>query len=81
MAKAILEYDLNEFDDKQAHLRAVKSTDMAIVLHDIQYNLHKRIEHQLEVGEYTIMDVVEMYRSEIAGLFEENGIDLDDLIR
>jgi hypothetical protein len=81
MAKAILEYDLNEFDDKQAHLRAVKSTDMAIVLHDIQYNLHKRIEHQLEVGEYTIMDVVQMYRSEIAELFEENSIDLDDLIR
>lgn len=30
--KAILEYDLTEFDDKQAHLRAVKSLEMALCL-------------------------------------------------
>jgi hypothetical protein len=81
MAKATLEYDLNDFDDAMAHRRAIKSTDMAIILHEIQFNLHKRIEHQLEAGEFTDMDVVEIYRSEIAGLFEENNVNLDDLIR
>ena len=32
MAKAILEFDLNDPDDQMAHLRAVKSLDMALVL-------------------------------------------------
>ena len=32
MAKAILEFDLNDSDDVMAHMRAVKSLDMASVL-------------------------------------------------
>jgi len=86
MAKAILEYDLNDFDDAMAHRRAVKSTDMAIVLHELEYNLHKRIERELEVKEFqgirpTEFDVIEMYKERIAELFEEQGINIDELIR
>jgi len=82
MAKAILEYDLTDFDDAMAHRRAVKSTDMAIVLHEIQFNLHKRIERQLDVDskQYTDMEVVQLYRESIAELFEDNNIIIDELI-
>jgi len=85
MAKGILEYDLNDFDDAMAHRRAVKSTSMAIVLHEIVYNLHKRIEHGIEAQEFsdkeiTPMNVIHLYRSAIADLIEENNIIIDDLI-
>jgi len=86
MAKATLEYDLNDFDDAMAHRRAVKSNDMAIVLHELEYNLHKRIERELEAKEFegirpTEFDVIELYRERIAELFEENNINIDELIR
>ena len=86
MAKATLEYDLNDFDDAMAHRRAIKSTDMAIVLHEIQYNLHKRIEHELEGKEFegksvSEFEVIQIYREKIAELFEENNINIDELIR
>jgi len=33
--KAKLEFDLDDFDDKMAHNRCVKATDMALVLWEI----------------------------------------------
>ena len=32
MAEAILKYDLNDSDDAMAHMRAIKSLDMALAL-------------------------------------------------
>ena len=82
MAKAILEYDLNDFDDAMAHRRAVKSTDMASVLHELEYNLHKRIEMGVDVEQYkTPYEVYEAYRDAIRELFVEQGINIDELIR
>jgi hypothetical protein len=80
--KATLTYNLDNPDDKMAHLRAIKSLDMAIILHELEYNLHKRIERQLEVEskQYTDMEVVQMYRDEITELIKENNINIDELI-
>jgi hypothetical protein len=85
MAKGILEFDLNDTNDSMAHLRAVKSTDMAIVLHDLSYNIHRRIEREIEARELkgegvTQFDVIQMYKESIAELFEEQGINIDQLI-
>mgnify|MGYP000427177733 FL=1 len=41
MAEGILKYDLNVFDDRIAHLRAVKSSDMAMALWEIIHNTKK----------------------------------------
>lgn len=82
MAKAILEYDLNEFDDAMAHRRAIKSTDMAIVLHELDYNLHRQIENGIDLEKYkTPYDVLEAYRDGIKELFNDQGIIIDELIR
>lgn len=82
MAKAILEYDLNDFDDAMAHRRAVKSTDMAIVLHELDYNLPKGIEHRIDGEELkTPEDVHDAWKRAVRELFEEQGINLDELIR
>jgi hypothetical protein len=86
MAKAILEFDLNDPDDNMAHRRAVKSTDMAIVLHELVYNLHKRIERELDAREFskgedvTDYDVMDIYRQRIGELLEDNRINIDELI-
>lgn len=85
MAKGILEFDLSEPDDAMAHLRAVKSTDMAIVLHEIHYNLHRRVERDLEAREMkgvsiSPFDVINIYKDTIRELFEDEGLNIDKLI-
>jgi len=42
--KGILEFDLNDFDDKMAHLRATQSTQMALALWNILYNSKKNYD-------------------------------------
>ena len=48
MAKAKIEYDLNDRDDLFAHKRAVKSLDMALVLWEITHNTKKGLEWAME---------------------------------
>jgi hypothetical protein len=67
--KAKLEFDLNDRDDQMAHLRCVKSLDMAIALWKIQ-----QIAMGIEKYEYTPEQIQEK-------IFEELGdINLDELI-
>ena len=61
MAEAILKYDLNDADDAMAHMRAVKSLDMALALWDITHNTKKSIEWSLEgkeLNKYEVLDLV-----------------------
>lgn len=77
--KAKLEYDL---DDRRAHLRAVRSMDMACALFEITHNLKRKLEHRFEDApqvrdEFDALDEVFM---EINRVVMEHGLDLDDLI-
>lgn len=81
MAKAILEYDLNDPDDGMAHLRAIKSLDMALVLWEMVYNTKKGMYNQIEFQEikdpYEVVDkIMEKLHDEL----NEHGINLDQLI-
>ena len=82
MAKATLEFDLDNREDIKAHLRCVKSTDMAIVLFEILNNLRKKVEFEVEYFEAdsTPSDGVYAAFRRIRELCEENGIVIDDLI-
>lgn len=44
--KATLEYNPNNPDDRMAHMRAVKSYDMACALFEITNNLKRILEHR-----------------------------------
>jgi hypothetical protein len=44
MAKATIEFDLENHDDKMAMQRALKSTDMALAIHSIEQFLFKSKE-------------------------------------
>jgi hypothetical protein len=81
MAKAILEYDLNDFDDKLAHFRAVKSLDMGLALWDIVHNTKKGLEWAMEGKELDKYDALEMVFEKIHEILQEHNIDTEELIK
>ena len=81
MAEAILKYDLNDSDDAMAHMRAVKSLDMALALWDITHNTKKRIEWSLESKELNKYEVLDLVYERIYEILDEHNIKMDDLIR
>lgn len=87
MAKAILEYDLNDPDDRMEHLRATQSLNMALALWDILYNSSKELCNDIEirldkgetVGPY---DAIHLYRERIGEIVEMHlGTNIDTLIQ
>jgi len=67
--EAILKFNLDEPDDRMAHFRCVKATDMAIVLFEIQHNLRRKCE-----------DSTDKIFEKINELIEDHNINLDELI-
>jgi len=89
MAKAILEFNLEDADDRMEFQRAAKSTDMALALWQILYNTRKemcylveqRIENLKNDEVFDAYDAIEMYREKLGEIIcEEYGIDIDALI-
>ena len=80
MAKAILEYDLNDPEDSMAHMRAVKSLDMAMALWTITHNTKKSLEWSMEGKEMDKYDALELVYEKIYEILEEHNIKMDDLI-
>jgi hypothetical protein len=80
--KATLSYNLNDPDDSMAHLRAVKSLDMASALFEITRNLKKQVERKYEddTTEYDSFDVIQEVFDRIYEILGENNIDIDELI-
>lgn len=80
MAEAILKYDLNDIDDAMAHMRAIKSLDMALALWELLNNSKRTLEramHEKEMDKYEALDMV---YERIYELIDEHNIKLDDLI-
>ena len=80
MAKAIIEYNLNDIDDVYAHKRAVKSLDLALALWDITHNTKKKLEWGMEGKEMDKYDALELVYEKINEIISEHNIDLDDLM-
>ena len=80
MAKGILEYDLNDSDDAMAHLRAVKSLDMAMALWDIVHNTKKGLEWSMEDKEIDKYDALELVYKKIHEILDDHNISTDELI-
>ena len=81
--KATLSYNLNDPDDRMAHMRAVKSLDMASALFDITRNLRKKIQNRYEDIDNThndVFDGIDAVFDEIYNILEDNSIDIDELI-
>jgi len=79
--KAILEYDLNDNDEQMAHLRAIKSLDMACVLFEITNNIKKECEREVEnKADMNAYDAMELVFEKIYASLEEHNIKVDELI-
>ena len=49
--KAKLEFDLDNPDDKMAHMRCVKATDMALMLWDIKQKIRSKLKYSEDLSE------------------------------
>ena len=73
--KAILEFDLTDKDDREEHLRCVKSLDMALAIGDIVEYARSKAKYS---GETAIE--IEEVRDEIQNILYRRDIDLDHLL-
>ena len=80
MAKATLEFDLNETEDIKTHLRCVKSLDMAIALWEITHNTKKSLEWSMEEKEMDKYEALELVFDKINEILSEHNISLDELM-
>ena len=80
MAEAILKYDLNDTDDAMAHMRAVKSLDMALALWDITHNTKKGLEWSLEGKEIDKYETLDLVFEKIIEILDEHNINTDEMI-
>ena len=80
MATATLTFDLNDSDDMIAHLRAVKSLDMAMALWEIVHNTKKGLEWSMEDKEIDKYDALELVYKKIHEILDDNNINTDELI-
>jgi hypothetical protein len=82
MAVAILKFNLDDPQDRMAHMRCVKSQNMANFLFQISNNLRENCE--LACDELAIVDdkydVIDVVMREVVSLIEENDINLHELI-
>ena len=80
--KAILEFDLNDPEDRISHMRCVKSLDMSIVLFELTVNLKKKLENRFEnePQERDAFDGIDETFREIHNLLDKHGINIDELI-
>lgn len=74
--KAKIEFDLNDLDDNMAHMRCVKSLDMALAMWAFSGRL-RRIVDESEDGKYIDEDLVTKAWEQS---LQEYEINLDSLI-
>ena len=79
MAKAILEFDLNEPDDVEAHKRAIKSIDMMLALWDIEKYLRAQTKYNENLTQEA-WDALEEVRKEFYNILNKYNISFDELL-
>jgi len=77
--KAIIEFDLDNPDDEIKHLRCVKATDMAIVLHYITNNLQRNMNRAYDSGSSEKPEMEDVFK-EIDDMLVEYDINISSLI-
>ena len=75
---AKMEFDLSNIDDKMAHNRCVKSTEMALALWEIHYNMYNKMIDKVEDADGSV--ALDMIVDFINDLFAENEIHIDELV-
>ena len=72
--KAIIKYNLDNNDDKMAMKRAMKSTDMASFIWELQHNFWRKWKH--DETDFNL----DTYREALGDLLDAHNINIDELI-
>jgi hypothetical protein len=80
MAKGIMEFNLNEQDEVTAHLRCVKSLDLALTLWDMDEYLRAETKYAPDSMNSEVYGALKDVRSKLHELMSKHSIDLDELI-
>ena len=80
MAQAQLIFNLDDPYDQQAHLRAVKSVDMASFIFQLISNERKSLMYKIEDKNMKDWETVNLVFDRIHELLDEYGINIDELI-
>ena len=78
--KAKLEFDLDDMDDKMAHDRCIKSTDMALVLWELTTNSYRGLTIGYDEDDSYHKGVDAVYEK-LRELLEEHDINPHNIIR
>jgi hypothetical protein len=78
--KATLRFDLNDPDDSMAHLRAVKSLDLSLVLWELCHNTKKSIEYEIENKNLDGYQTLDLIYEKIHELMEEHDVNVYKLV-
>ena len=81
MAKAILEFDLNEPEDVVSHKRAVKALDLCLALWDIDQYLRAQTKYAPDSMPEEVYEALVKAREEIHEIMDEHSISLDELLK
>jgi len=83
--EATLKFNLDDFDDRMAHLRCVKSLDMCLVLLELRKSFSS-MENKVNVTELqgeppmTPHELIEEFRVNFFETLLSHNVDLDELI-
>jgi hypothetical protein len=80
MPKATLKYDLSDPDDFIAHLRAIKSLDMALAIWNIVHNTKKNLHRTIGETDLSPDDVIDEVYKKIYEILDDHNIDSEELI-
>ena len=81
MAKAILEFDLNDPDDRMEYMRCNKSLDMTLALWELSHNTKKGLGYSMEGKEMDQYETLEFVFDRIHEIINDRNINFDELIR
>lgn len=80
MAKAILEFDLNDHEDQATHLRAIKALDMALCLWDIDQYLRAQTKYAPDSMPEEVYEALNKAREEFYRILNDHDVNLDKLL-
>ena len=78
--EAILKFNLNEFDDQVAHMRAVKSLDLCLMINKFEEELRKLVKYAPDnLPDEKYQGYVEV-REKFYEIMNKHSIDMEKLI-
>ena len=78
--EGILKFNLEDSADREAHLRAIKSTKLAIALWEMDQYLRSQTKYAPDSMSDEVYKTLQETRDKLREIMSEHSIDLDELM-